>query len=252
MGMITCDNCGAKYEEEADQCPYCGSDNFGKAVQEHEDIINGLNREKEHLEQLPQKAAKRGKSLMTRVLIGLVALVIVVAAYEGISAVVSRKVAYHAVLRHSQKLETLYEEGDYAGILHYMEKKNLMYTSAYEKYSEVADMERYFESYLEPADEDYLSWIVENDRWDSIYDVKYIMYILQTCQKAQDQHYKYEEETSTAYYRQKSYEYLLDNYGVTKKETDQLIEDAGGFNDDYDRLKQIQENMQKLVLEKLM
>ncbi len=63
---------------------------------------------------------------------------------------------------------------------------------------------------------------------------------------------KYEEETSTAYYRQKSYEYLLDNYGVTKEETDQLIEDAGGFNDEYDRLKQIQENMQKLVLEKLM
>jgi uncharacterized membrane protein YvbJ len=41
MGMITCDNCGAQYDEEADKCPYCGSDNFGKAVQEHEDIING-------------------------------------------------------------------------------------------------------------------------------------------------------------------------------------------------------------------
>ena len=53
MGMITCDNCGAQYDEEADKCPYCGSDNFGKVVQEHEDIINGLNREKEHLEQLP-------------------------------------------------------------------------------------------------------------------------------------------------------------------------------------------------------
>ena len=36
MGMITCDNCGAQYDEEADKCPYCGSDNFGKAVQEHE------------------------------------------------------------------------------------------------------------------------------------------------------------------------------------------------------------------------
>ena len=68
MGMITCDNCGAQYDEEADKCPYCGSDNFGKAVQEHEDIINGLNREKEHLEQLPQKAAKKGKSLVTKLL----------------------------------------------------------------------------------------------------------------------------------------------------------------------------------------
>ena len=189
---------------------------------------------------------------MTRVLIGFVVLVIIAAAYEGISAVVSRKVAYHAVLRYSQKLETLYEEGDYAGILHYMEKKNLMYTSAYEKYSEVADMERYFERYLDPMDADYRSWIVENDRWDSLYDVKYIIDILQTCQKAQDQHYKYEEEASTAYYRQKSYEYLLDNYGITEEETNQLIEDAGGFNDDYDTLKQIQENMQKLAFEKLM
>ena len=44
MGMITCDNCGAQYDEEADKCPYCGSDNFGKVVQEHEDIINGLKR----------------------------------------------------------------------------------------------------------------------------------------------------------------------------------------------------------------
>ena len=79
MGMITCDNCGAQYDEEADKCPYCGSDNFGKVVQEHEDIINGLNREKEHLEQLPQKAAKKGKSLVTKLLIGLIVLVIVVA-----------------------------------------------------------------------------------------------------------------------------------------------------------------------------
>lgn len=63
---------------------------------------------------------------------------------------------------------------------------------------------------------------------------------------------KYEEEASTAYYRQKSYEYLLDNYGITEEETNQLIEDAGGFNDDYDTLKQIQENMQKLAFEKLM
>lgn len=123
MGMITCDNCGAQYDEEADKCPYCGSDNFGKAVQEHEDIINGLNREKEHLEQMPKKAAKKGKSLVAKLLIGLIVLVIVIAAYEGISAIVNRKVSYHAKQRHSQKMETLYQEGDYAGILRYMRRR---------------------------------------------------------------------------------------------------------------------------------
>lgn len=252
MGMITCDNCGAQYDEEADKCPYCGSDNFGKVVQEHEDIINGLNREKEHLEQLPQKAAKKGKSLVTKLLIGLIVLVIVVAAYEGISAIVNRKVSYHAKQRHSQKMETMYQEGDYAGILHYMEKKNLMYTSGYEKYSDVADMERYFERYLDPMDDDYRRWIVENKQWDSIYDVKYIMYILATCQYSQDEHYKYGEEASAAYYMDKAYEYLLDNYGITKEDTDKLIEAAGGFDeDDYDRLRQIQEDMQKMAFERL-
>lgn len=252
MGMITCDNCGAQYDEEADKCPYCGSDNFGKAVQEHEDIISGLNREKEHLEQLPQKAAKKGKSLVTKLLIGLIVLVIVVAAYEGISAIVNRKVSYHAKQRHSQKMETMYQEGDYAGILHYMEKKNLMYTSGYEKFSDIADMERYFERYLDPMDDDYRRWIVENKEWDSIYDVKYIMYILANCQYSQDHRYKYDEEASVTYYREKAYEYILENYGITKEDTDKLIEAAGGFDeDDYDRLRQIQENMQKMAFERL-
>lgn len=252
MGMITCDNCGAQYDEEADKCPYCGSDNFGKVVQEHEDIINGLNREKEHLEQLPQKAAKKGKSLVTKLLIGLIVLVIVVAAYEGIAAIVNRKVSFHAVQRHSQKMEAMYQERDYAGILRYMEKKNLMYTSGYEKYSDIADMERYFERYLDPMDDDYRRWIVENKEWDSIYDVKYIMYILANCQYSQDHGYKYDEEASVTYYREKAYEYLLENYDITKEETDQLIEDAGGFDeDDYDKLRQIQENMQKMAFDRL-
>lgn len=133
-----------------------------------------------------------------------------------------------------------------------MEKKNLMYTSGYEKYSDIADMERYFERYLDPMDDDYRRWIVENKQWDSIYDVKYIMYILATCQYSQDEHYKYEEEASAAYYRDKAYEYLLDNYGITKEDTDKLIEAAGGFDeDDYDRLRQIQEDMQKMAFERL-
>ena len=63
MGMITCDNCGAQYDEEADKCPYCGSDNFGKAVQEHEDIINGLNREKVIWNSCHRRLLKRARVL---------------------------------------------------------------------------------------------------------------------------------------------------------------------------------------------
>ena len=250
--MITCDNCGAQYDDEADKCPYCGSDNFGKIVQEHEDIVNGLNREKEHLEQLPKNAAKKGRSLMTRLLIGLVVLVVIAVVYEAISAVATRKISYHSMQRHTKKLESMYQQEDYAGIYHYMKKKDLLYRNGYDKYSDIANMERYFEEYMDYMDEGYRSWIVKNGMWDSIYDVTYVIQVLSQCQLKEDERYKYGDEAAVAYYRQKSYEYLKEHYGITQEETDQLIEDAGGFlADDYERTRQIQENMQKLAYKKL-
>ena len=249
--MITCDNCGAQYDDEENQCPYCGCDNFGKIVQEHEDIINGLKREKEKMQNMPQKAAKTGKSLTRKILIGLVILVTISALYTLISGIIERKISYQIKTRRIEKLEAMYQQGDYQGIYQYIKKKSLFYDSAYDKYSDIAEMERYFENSIHTESDDYQKWIIENDKWDGLFDVGYVVDVLKICWEKEDNFYKYNEEDCVIYYRDRCYRYLEDNYGINREEAEGAIEDAGGFDDEYITKNEITEQMQKLAINKL-
>lgn len=252
--MITCDNCGAQYDDDADKCPYCGSDNFGKAVQEHEDTINRLNREKEFYTNMPNRAANTGKSILTRVLI-IIAVITLIAGIGGLlSGVIERKLEYRTLTRNTQKLETLYQSGDYEGIYDYVKKKNILYDWDYKKYYDIAQLEIYKQEYinLEYASEENMKWLLENDTWSSLYNVEYIVDMLALCQKMENNDIRNTSTDIIAYYRDIAYTYLEEYYAVNSEEAGQVIDDCGGFEDDnYDQTDMIAISMKKYVWNKL-
>ena len=198
--MIICKNCGAEYDDEQDRCPYCGGDNFGKSVQVHEDMMNELEREKKRWKEMPEKVAGKGMSWTAKL----------------------------------GKLESLYQSGDYEGICEYLKTVEYTYQSYFDKYTEIAGMQRYL-NYLNDEDDSYLQWIVENDKADALSNISYIVSILNECQEAADAYYKYD--------------YMKEHYEISEDEIKSCIDKAGGLT--YDDKDQITEALQKLAISRL-
>lgn len=153
--MIICKNCGAEYDDEQDRCPYCGGDNFGKSVQVHEDTIHDLEREKRQWEKMPEKVAGKGMSWTAKIGIAAVIMVAVICSIVFIVSSISRKVSYQVEQKNLEKLESLYQSGDYEGICEYLKTVGHTYQSYFDKYTEVAGMQHYL-NYLNDEDDSYL------------------------------------------------------------------------------------------------
>ena len=246
--MIICKNCGAEYDDEQDRCPYCGGDNFGKSVQVHEDTIHDLEREKRQWEKMPEKVAGKGMSWTAKIGIGTVIAVVIICIIVFIVSSISRKVSYQVEQKNLEKLESLYQSGDYEGICEYLKKVGHTYQSYFDKYTEVAGMQRYL-NYLNDEDDSYLQWIVENDKADALSNISYIVSILNQCQEAADAYYKYEEKDAVAYYTEYCYDYMKEHYEISEDEIKSCIDEAGGLT--YDDKDQITEALQKLAISRL-
>lgn len=246
--MIICKNCGAEYDDEQDRCPYCGGDNFGRSVQLHEDMMNELKREKRQWEKMPEKVAGKGMSWTARLGIGTVIAVVIICIIVFIASSISRKVSYQVEQKNLEKLESLYQSGDYEGICEYLKKVGHTYQSYFDKYTEVERMQRYLNN-LHDEDDSYLQWIVKNDKADALSNIDYIVGILSECQEAADAYYKYEEEDAVTYYTEYCYDYMKEHYEISEDEIKSCIDEAGGLT--YDDKDQITEALQKLAISRL-
>ena len=235
--MIICKNCGAEYDDEQDRCPYCGGDNFGKSVQVHEDTIHDLEREKRQWEKMPEKVAGKGMSWTAKLGIAAVIMVAVICIIVFIVSSISHKVSYRVEQKNLEKLESLYQSGDYEGICEYLKTVEYTYQSYFDKYTEIAGMQRYL-NYLNDEDDSYLQWIVENDKADALSNISYIVSILNECQEAAD-----------AYYKEYCYDYMKEHYEISEDEIKSCIDKAGGLN--YDNKDQITEALQELAIDRL-
>ena len=237
--MIICKNCGAEYDDEQDRCPYCGGDNFGKSIQVHEGPIHDLERENRQWEKMPEKVAGKGMSWTARLGIGTVIAVVIICIIVFIVSSISRKVSYQVEQKNLEKLESLYQSGDYEGISEYLKKVDHTYQSYFDKYTEVERMQRYLND-LHDEDDSYLQWIVKNDKADALSNIGYIVGILSECQEAADAYYKYEEYC---------YDYMKEHYEISEDEIKSCIDEAGGLT--YDDKDQITEALQRLAISRL-
>ena len=230
--MIICDNCGAEYDDNLERCPYCGGDNFGKSAQMHEDAIHEFEREKKQWEEMPDKVAKKGMSIVAKAVLIFFACVLAVSALFFISSTISNRISYGKKTARLNKLETMFQEEDYSGIYHYMKEMDDRYKSDYNKYIKVYTMQECIERYMYDEDEQQVQWMIDSNDPKNLTNVSYLVWILAECQESEDEYYKYNEEDMVNPYREFCYPYLAEPYGLPEDETKTYLAETGGVSDD--------------------
>lgn len=71
---------------------------------------------------MPEKVAGKGMSWTARLGIGTVIAVVIICIIVFIASSISRKVSYQVEQKNLEKLESLYQSGDYEGICEYLKK----------------------------------------------------------------------------------------------------------------------------------
>lgn len=141
--MKTCENCGARYEEALDQCPYCGAQNVRAAWDRYQHKVKELGKEKREIRELPRTIPQKVSKKVIRAA-GLFILLFLIAALAvtagaGIKARLQKKNEQ----KHIEVMEELLLKRDYEALSDYYRSLDYAYV-VYDKYQEVS---RVYEQY---------------------------------------------------------------------------------------------------------
>ncbi|MDO4463930.1 MAG: hypothetical protein Q4C57_05215 [Bacillota bacterium] len=153
---MICKSCGAKYDKSSIRCPYCGTENIQAAGKQKREILQGYDKEatriRREAEAFPQKAANR----LTKGIVFFVGILALIGILFTILFIFYGKLSVRAKYRQEQiyleKLEALYQEGQYEEMEEYCRKKDL-YGRAYQKYAQVMEVNGYYERMESSMDE---------------------------------------------------------------------------------------------------
>lgn len=143
--MIKCANCGAQYEEQLRQCPYCGAENTELTEREYQGELDQLDRQTRELVHLPSYLVKLwtrrwGKALIL-LLFAVLAAGIVTAGARAVGVYIANRGEPARQQKHLEMLDSYVEAEDYEAIWDYLNKHDL-YGGVYSEYSDI-----YFAAY---------------------------------------------------------------------------------------------------------
>ena len=136
--MKVCPNCGAKYQEQEESCPYCGFANEQFVQKQHEGRKKQLKKQREEILNLPKSIPKKSVRYLViggLILLGIFLLVLVIVFVGG-------KIKGSHEEKQEQKNIAIMEEylaqGDFEGLDAFYEELPYAY-GVYDKYREVCD-----------------------------------------------------------------------------------------------------------------
>ena len=136
--MIKCRDCGADFSVDLPACPYCGSENVPASVKEQYEYLQEVKNRKVDAGSMGKAAAKTMNRKITVVaLIAAAALLLFIGFYVGKQQADSEKRQEQRKV-DIQQLEELYQKNDFAAIKEILDKDDLLYSSSYQKYTELA------------------------------------------------------------------------------------------------------------------
>lgn len=126
---IICSSCGAEFEDTLPKCPYCGSLNYKGAEAEYLGKLEGVRRDMQQLEQVPEKELKKKLKKKQKFVIKLLILLAALAAILAIIVFRARYIEprdaradYLWEKENFPVLDRLYREQDFEGLTDFYEQ----------------------------------------------------------------------------------------------------------------------------------
>ena len=116
---MICKNCGAEYDDNLIQCPYCEAENTTKVYQNHYEYIDDLKKRTKDVNNLSNKIANASTSIFVKGIVALFVIVVIVLVIGFIWAKANGAIGLGKKEKDLEKLENLYEMGDYNQMLDY-------------------------------------------------------------------------------------------------------------------------------------
>lgn len=245
-----CPSCGAEFADWAHTCPYCGTVNEAVDEKLYMEHMEELRKRMDVVDDEAEKKYQRSISDSVKKTLKIAGIVVGLALVIVLFVLVRNKIAdrrdekfqmdqYEWRKEEYQKLNALYEAGDYAGALEeiYASTEDNEYTAGtWEHYYFVYDFYSYYQNMqmmkTEYAENDLDSYILGEGLYGAVYLVCYAdddyLDRLQTSYSANNGSYGITEEERTIIltYREEAEEILHDTVGWSDEEIETMYEDA--------------------------
>ena len=126
---IICSSCGAEFEDTLPKCPYCGSLNYKGAEAEYLGKLEGVRRDMQQLEQVPEKELKKKikkkKKFVFQIMLMIAALAAILAIIVFRARYIEPRDARADYLWEKENfpvLDRLYREQDFEGLTDFYEQ----------------------------------------------------------------------------------------------------------------------------------
>lgn len=237
---MTCSNCGAELPENALLCPYCGYENEAVAEEKHRQEISGIYAKIAALLHIPERVAARAK----RILLCAVLIIVAVVAVAFLAAFLYSKLAPEAALRRQdaalEKLEQLWQNGEYDALPAALAQTERLYGGAYEKYRTVGALFETLgneeESCAETAE--FVAGFPEGADLLN-YDLKNLFSLLRECSALSEAGFVYGEQDAVAELERRAHALLTETLLLTEDEIAEGIALDAKEETDYQALAEL-------------
>lgn len=201
---MKCVNCGASYPDMREQCPYCGSENTKRAVEEHKNKLEWYEQKSLMVRELPRILGRvAGKFVVKLLLVFLVVGILAALASAGITKIKST-IAYETKDSVMDRLEAMYQAADYEAMMELLMQQEHYTSATYGRYYRIGELNNLYQSVAGKLDEE-LQMAEKYDDAESLkYTVRPLFKILCYCEEYKEAGYVYDEETEAEAFRQKA------------------------------------------------
>ena len=116
---MICKNCGAEYDDNLIQCPYCEAENTQKVYQNHYEYIDDLKKRTTDVKNLSNKITNTSTSIFVKGIVAFVVIIVIVLIIGFIWAKANGAIGLENQEKDLEKLESLYQSGNYNEMLEY-------------------------------------------------------------------------------------------------------------------------------------
>lgn len=222
---MICKNCGAEYDDNMLQCPFCNAENTEEAYRRQRDYVDGYKRKAHFLSRLPEWIVGITGNAMKHIAIIAMVLFLIVVLLAFIGTKIYSATAVWRMDRAVAKMERYYQAGEYEKLKEYYYNTDYIGGAAYEKYDRTVHVYARMDWLmyeLEKLDSDYVAYVTVEEVEDALDDV---MGSLHDIEEMEEAGFIYDEEKAMLEFK----EQILDAVEIYVPMTEEEFQTA------YDR-----------------